>query len=208
MPGRDAATCAERVAFADCVNSKPRRFREILPRVLAVFFLDAIPAPGIQSSTIELITRVGSLSMSSIISRSEWAVREDKVLHLREIVPQFWQTKTIGFSPNKLRLLDRTAAKIEHDGCINIVKWHQSGSNFLTGSDDRNIKLWSLTNDLENVLLKHTMCTRHRGNIFYVDFSPIDGNVVYSVAADGTLRSNHLNQRNAGELLRTSTDMM
>lgn len=146
--------------------------------------------------------------MSSFINRCEWNAREDKVLRLREVVPQFQQSKSIGFSPNKLRLLDRTAAKIEHDGCINIVKWHQSGANFLTGSDDRNIKLWSLTNDLENVVLKHTICTRHRGNIFYVDFSPIDGNVVYSVAADGTLRSNHLNQRNVGELLRTSTDMM
>lgn len=133
---------------------------------------------------------------------------ESDVLAYREVVPNYRLSKILGFGLERIRDLDRTNATIEHDGCINIVKWHPNGQGFLSGSDDREIKYWSLTNDIERVEMKRAVRTRHRANIFYVDFDPLDANVFYSCAADGTLRSSHALQRNVGELLRSSEDIM
>ncbi len=140
--------------------------------------------------------------------QSQKAYSERDILTNREIVPSYRLTRLLGFCLERVRDLDRTKARIEHDGCINIVKWHPNGLGFLTGSDDREIKYWSLTNDVEQVILKNTVRTRHRSNIFHVDFDRLDSDIYYSCAADNTLRSSHALQRNVGELLRSSDDIM
>src|SRR5262245_35190634 len=69
------------------------------------------------------------------------------------------------FNLQKISALTRSASVLEHDGCVNTATWSDTGELLYTGSDDRTIKVWQVSTPT-NVLLKHTVETRHRGNIF------------------------------------------
>lgn len=60
--------------------------------------------------------------------------------------------ETIGFTQERIRCLDRSAAVIEHSGCINTARWHSNGVGLLTGGDDRFVKYWNLTSDFDEVM--------------------------------------------------------
>ena len=102
----------------------------------------------------------------------------------------------------------KSKASIKHDGCINTAKWTESGEFLLTGSDDRTVKIWQVSSSVDHVLLKHTIQTHHRGNIFSLDISREDPNLIVSAAADGTVRTNYIDRPNAGTTLHTSDNMM
>jgi WD40 repeat protein len=118
------------------------------------------------------------------------------------------RNQKFGFSQDLIRSLDRTNATISHNGCINTAQWNKSGELLVTGSDDRNLKIWKLGNDFNTIELKHAHLTRHRGNIFCADFDRLDSDILYSVAADGALRSNCLSNPNVGNLLHSSESIM
>lgn len=114
----------------------------------------------------------------------------------------------IAFSPMALRSFTTSKATITHDGCINTAKWNSTGDFLYTGSDDRTVKIWSLTSSVDKVKLKQTIKTLHRGNIFCIDFTSDYPDRIVTAAADGSIRTNYLHSNNTGETLHTSDDMM
>jgi WD40 repeat protein len=78
----------------------------------------------------------------------------------------------------------------------------------MSGSDDRTIKLWNLARNLEAITHTHTIQTKHRGNIFCVDFSPENPNCLMSAAADGTLKCSYIDTKHAGNNVYSSDDIM
>lgn len=114
----------------------------------------------------------------------------------------------LGYSEDRLRWFDRTSAKIEHSGCINAAKWSQYGDLLYTGSDDRLVKIWRMTSTWNDVRLAHKIETKHRGNIFCVDPSPVQEDLIVTGAADGHIRTNYLHDPNAGVSILSSDDLM
>lgn len=137
-------------------------------------------------------------------------LKESRLLREREVsfgghLPRF---SHLGFTHDKIRALTRTKAQIEHDGCINTAKWNSSGELLLTGSDDRIVKIWKLSSNYDELTLKHSILTRHRGNIFCANMSPWNPNVVLSAAADGVLLANYIDSPHSATALLSSEDMM
>lgn len=133
-----------------------------------------------------------------------------KLLKRREIS---WRTSPssfhhVGFSPSAIRSFRGTNAKIDHEGCINTAKWNGSGDILVTGSDDRTVKIWSLTSSVHKVNLKQTVPTMHRGNIFAVEFSLQYPDRILTAAADGNVCVNYLQSTNIGTKVHTSDDIM
>jgi WD40 repeat protein len=112
------------------------------------------------------------------------------------------------FTKDRLRWFDRSTAKIEHQGCINTAKWSHQGDFLYTGSDDRKVKIWQVGTSFNDVKLAHSIETKHRSNVFHVGPSPINENLVISAAADGVIRSNYINDPNAGLPILSSDDIM
>lgn len=82
-----------------------------------------------------------------------------------------------------------SCGEMKHDGCINALSWNYDGSRLLTGSDDRQIKLWSVNNVEDEVILLQSLFTRHRHNIFQNDFLPnSQEKLIVSCSADGSVR--------------------
>ena len=104
--------------------------------------------------------------------------------------------------------LQRTAILRSHTGCVNTAKWSANGAHIITGSDDRSVKIWDFTRGCDKALLKHTVETSHRSNIFCAAFSPAAENVVLSCAADGSLIRNDVNHAHSQERLRKCDGLM
>jgi WD40 repeat protein len=149
------------------------------------------------------------MSLACWFGNNEWNERE--ALLQRELS---WKQSSyrifnaLGYTKYKLRWFDRSPAKIEHDGCINTAKWSNDGELLLTGSDDRLIKIWQLGMNYNKVKLAHSLETRHRGNVFCVEQSPLHNDLIVSAAADGYLRSNYIDNSHTGSPMLASEDMM
>jgi WD40 repeat protein len=116
--------------------------------------------------------------------------------------------KKIGFSAKNLKSFSRYDVDISHAGCVNTVKWYNNGSFLITGSDDRLVKIWNANKSPQLISLEHEVPTRHRGNIFCADISPIDPNLVITGAADGKILSNYVSQKHSGKSLYSSDEIM
>lgn len=115
--------------------------------------------------------------------------------------------ESLGFTLSKIKAFTKfnSSEIIEHEGCVNSVKWTNNGQYLVTGSDDKTVKIWDSSRDLENgIKLIQTIKTSHRGNIFCAELSPIDNNICISCAADGALILNHLNDKHSEAKLRQS----
>eukprot|EP01038_Epipyxis_sp_PR26KG_P010156 gene10156-13663_t len=142
---------------------------------------------------------------------------EQKLLQCREIVGTLSKAKALGlmgkntinlgYCKAKIREFTRYSMQPSHDGCINTARWSSDGLTLITGSDDRHIKVWKM-NDTDHITLAHSVRTKHRGNIFCVVPSPVDNNVVFSCAADGSLIMNDLGNVHNARTLFTSEEIM
>eukprot|EP01041_Mallomonas_annulata_P010012 gene10012-20838_t len=75
---------------------------------------------------------------------------------------------------------------------VNAVQWIKSGDKMLPGSDDRTVKIWDSSCDLNSIKCLHTVRTEHNSNIFCVDIDENREQFILSCAADGTLRSSDI----------------
>lgn len=116
--------------------------------------------------------------------------------------------RKIGFSEGRVKSFSRYQSDLSHNGCINTVKWSRTGEFLISGSDDRTVKLWKASGNLEDIKLAHVIKTKHRANIFCADISPVDPNLIISCAADGCLKSSYIDDQHAGKNLHTSDDIM
>jgi len=138
-----------------------------------------------------------------------WYLKTEKELFQREISFRGSSSRwSIGFAEDKLRFLQPTMAKMQHDGCVNAVCWHKSGNIMLSGSDDRKVKIWNTSGNLNNVSLAGTVETDHRSNIFCVGFNMTNEDVVFSCAADGKLISSNIHSRVMSSVLVSSIQIM
>lgn len=115
---------------------------------------------------------------------------------------------SIGYTFGNLMSFERVETLTSHTGCVNTLKWSKDGTKLISGSDDRTVKIWSHNQSSKGSLLKHTIRTGHRSNIFCADFSPINESMIVSCAADGTLYKNDLNSLNAEVRLMKSEGLM
>lgn len=115
---------------------------------------------------------------------------------------------SIGYTFGNLMSFERVESLTSHSGCVNTLKWSKDGTKLITGSDDRTVKIWSYHQSSKGTLLKHTIRTGHRSNIFCADFSPINESLIVSCAADGSLYRNDLNSLNAEVRLMKSEGLM
>lgn len=137
------------------------------------------------------------------------SVSEACLLYERQINPRKHYLSTmIGYSKGILKTLTKFESCMEHNGCVNTVKWNNTGELLISGSDDRTIKIWSLEKNLERITQVQTVQTKHRGNIFCVDFAPQNPNCLISSAADGTLKCSYIETKHAGSNIYTSEDIM
>eukprot|EP01041_Mallomonas_annulata_P001269 gene1269-2454_t len=117
-------------------------------------------------------------------------------------------TDYIAFSEEIIRSFTRSKAILQHDGCVNAVQWTRSGDKMLSGSDDRTVKIWDTSGDLNSVKCLHTVRTEHDSNIFCVNIDENMEQFVLSCAADGTLRSSDIYSRTGRSVLVRSDDIM
>ena len=61
---------------------------------------------------------------------------------------------------------------------------------------------------LENIHLHHSITTKHKGNIFCAEISPIQSNTLLSAAADGLLFANYLDGCSPPAVLHQSDDII
>ena len=74
-----------------------------------------------------------------------------------------------GFTPDTIRSLTRSFS-FTHLGCVNTANYNLEGTLLLTGSDDRDIKVWKSSNfiDPSSIKCAHHIATEHSSNIFHV----------------------------------------
>lgn len=77
-----------------------------------------------------------------------------------------------------------TAVLEKHTGCINALDWSDDGLLLASGSDDRQICIWSYPNT-NNVV---SCATDHTQNIFGVKFLPEQNDRIVSVGGDGLVQ--------------------
>mmetsp|Transcript_9483 Transcript_9483/g.9271 ORF Transcript_9483/g.9271 Transcript_9483/m.9271 type:complete len:509 (-) Transcript_9483:26-1552(-) len=131
---------------------------------------------------------------------------ESYLLKRRELSPSLGGS--IGYTRERIMSFGRVNSLKSHQGCVNSLKWSLDGSSLISGSDDRTVKIWNFKQSIGDILLKHTMPTSHRANIFCVNFSPISENIIVSCAADGTLFKNDLNSAHGEVKLMKSPGLM
>ncbi len=80
-------------------------------------------------------------------------------LRQREISPQFKssESRSIGFSSQNVAAFTKIHSSITHKGCINTVKFNADGSRLITGSDDRQIKIWDSSGSFHSIPNLHTI---------------------------------------------------
>ena len=61
---------------------------------------------------------------------------------------------------------------------------------------------------LDNVRLSQTVATKHRGNIFCAEISPLQSNTLITAAADGVLYANHIDQSYPPSILHDSDELI
>lgn len=44
---------------------------------------------------------------------------------------------SLGFEPRDICSLNIVGTPLEHDGCVNVLKWKRDGTKIITGSDDK-----------------------------------------------------------------------
>ncbi|PJF19507.1 hypothetical protein PSACC_00678 [Paramicrosporidium saccamoebae] len=71
-----------------------------------------------------------------------------------------------------------------HTGCVNALDWSGDGQMLASGSDDRNLCLWSFPNRT----LRTTLPTGHTQNIFSVAYLPTTDDKIITVAGDALVK--------------------
>ena len=92
-----------------------------------------------------------------------------------------------------------------HSGCVNSVEWSETGHRLVSGSDDCDLGIWSLSKS-EKVAMVPTC---HERNIFGASFIPdgTDSGVV-SCGMDGALCRTDLNKKKSSTLFTTAGMLM
>lgn len=83
-------------------------------------------------------------------------------------VTKTWDGYSLGYSPDILKTFGQYKAEHDqfmHRRCVNTANWSVGGDLLVTGSDDRDLKVWD-TSDLLNVRMKTVIHTFHGHNIF------------------------------------------
>ena len=114
-------------------------------------------------------------------------------------------SRSLGFSAASIRAFTSLSSTrdLRHDGCINTCVFSGDGRVIVSGSDDRKLKLWNAT----SFQLLDEIQTRHRHNIFHVDFSHHAPDCLLSAAADGSLRITNILTK-AETLLHSSENIL
>uniref|UniRef100_A0A7E4VTL0 WD_REPEATS_REGION domain-containing protein n=1 Tax=Panagrellus redivivus TaxID=6233 RepID=A0A7E4VTL0_PANRE len=100
--------------------------------------------------------------------------------------------------------LHLSATLTGHTGCVNCVEWNANGSLLVSGSDDRNVAVWSV-NGKEVAKFP----TEHTGNIFAAKFlNECNDSKIATGAADGSVIVHQWRNTEGGEVetLREWTD--
>lgn len=84
-------------------------------------------------------------------------IQDSFFLREREIRLNSHKYAPIGFSTYNIASLVPAECKLDHRGCINTAKWNSTGTKLVTGSDDRNVKVWDASNNFHNLKLLQTI---------------------------------------------------
>ena len=93
-----------------------------------------------------------------------------------------------------IRRLEVKDLLTHHTGCVNSIRWDETGKLLVSGSDDRELGIWTLDPSWTFRLLSHHS-TQHEHNIFDAVFRPGRPSEVVSCAADGTICFSDLQAR-------------
>lgn len=135
--------------------------------------------------------------------------RTELLLIQREYFSNRRSYESAGFTNKDLRYMVKSDSLLNHSGCVNTVNWINNGEKLLTGSDDKKIKIWNTAGSFDsNKMLLGTIPTEHYSNIFCVDYSELYERLLFSCAADGTLRSTDIEFPTGGSLLVDSDKIL
>uniref|UniRef100_A0A914L6E9 Uncharacterized protein n=1 Tax=Meloidogyne incognita TaxID=6306 RepID=A0A914L6E9_MELIC len=83
-----------------------------------------------------------------------------------------------------------------HEGCVNSIKWNDSGTLLASGSDDQHLIIWH-----QNGRLLRRLQTLHSNNIFSVLFVPhAHDHLLLSAAGDSLILLHELDQMSSNDL--------
>nr|CAD2135015.1 unnamed protein product [Meloidogyne enterolobii] len=83
-----------------------------------------------------------------------------------------------------------------HEGCVNSIKWNDSGTLLASGSDDQHLIIWH-----QNGQLLRRLQTLHSNNIFSVLFVPhAHDHLLLSAAGDSLILLHELDQMSSNDL--------
>uniref|UniRef100_A0A914MGG0 Uncharacterized protein n=1 Tax=Meloidogyne incognita TaxID=6306 RepID=A0A914MGG0_MELIC len=94
------------------------------------------------------------------------------------------------------RFLDSLHFITGHEGCVNSIKWNDSGTLLASGSDDQHLIIWH-----QNGQLLRRLQTLHSNNIFSVLFVPhAHDHLLLSAAGDSLILLHELDQMSSNDL--------
>lgn len=110
--------------------------------------------------------------------------------------------RQLGFTPDMIKGFTRTKCVVpmRHKGCVNTVKFNKSGSILVSGSDDRTVKLWNMTESCPSLI--QSIKTKHRENIFCAELCPDNERLCVSCSADGSLWLNDVEENSTANQKR------
>ncbi|KAL0042807.1 hypothetical protein WJX79_000477 [Trebouxia sp. C0005] len=112
------------------------------------------------------------------------------------------QRQALRFTPSWAKKLSNVNKLYGHEGCVNRLAWSEDGSLLASGSDDRQVLLWSYPDTYKSPL---ALQTEHAANIFGVRLMPCTSNSqIITGSMDNTVMLHHI-ERLPTKLSRTTT---
>eukprot|EP00741_Cyanophora_paradoxa_P003445 tig00000704_g3346.t2 len=114
---------------------------------------------------------IGAVSFSKKTKNFVASVAEDRTLKVWDLRPL--AKHKIDNAPNELQL-KAAATVIAHNGDINCVAVSPNDKFIATGSQDKTVKIWALSEGKAQSLTLAGTCTGHKRTIWSAAFSPVD----------------------------------
>ncbi|KAL0048474.1 hypothetical protein WJX82_004068 [Trebouxia sp. C0006] len=102
------------------------------------------------------------------------------------------QRQALRFTPSWAEKLSNVKKLNGHEGCVNRLAWSEDGRLLASGSDDRQVLLWSYPDTDKSPL---ALQTEHAANIFGVQFMPCTNNSqIITGSMDNTVMLHHIDK--------------